>query len=156
MKGHIHEPFLVRQATMDDIHAVAKMFNAYRVFYSQASDIEGAKTFLRERLSKIESTIFIALECGTDESVGFVQLYPTFSSISMKRSWILNDLYVTENYRGRGIGKRLLDEAKNYALYTESKGLELATACTNHGAQKLYEQYGYKKDEDFYHYYLSL
>jgi ribosomal protein S18 acetylase RimI-like enzyme len=148
--------FFVREATMNDVTAVAKLFNAYRVFYFQTSDLDGAKTFLQERLSKKESTIFIALAPETDELVGFVQLYPTFSSISMRRSWVLNDLFVSQKHQGRGIGKQLLDEAKNYALYTGSKGLELATASANHRAQKLYEQCGYKRDEDFYHYYLSV
>ena len=94
------------------------------------------------------------IELGT--AVGFTQLYPSFSSISMKRSWILNDLYVVEDYRRRGVAQLLLESAKGYAKQVKSKGLGLSTANNNLNAQRIYERNGYKQDEEFIHYYLTL
>lgn len=146
----------VKQATVDHLDEVASLFNEYRMFYEQESDLEGAKRYLSERYENEESIIFIAIDISNGDIIGFTQLYPSFSSISMKRSWILNDLYIGEEYRRRGAAKLLLDAAREHAERTNAKGLGLSTAMTNHNAQRLYEMIGYKKDTDFYHYYLSI
>lgn len=145
----------VRQATIEDLDEVTGLFNQYRVFYKQESDLEGARRFLFDRFEHRESIIFLAIGNENNRAIGFTQLYPSFSSISMKRSWILNDLFVHEDFRRSGAAKLLLEKAKTYAKQTKAKGLGLSTAVTNEIAQKLYEQNGYKKDEEFYHYYLS-
>ena len=144
--------YKVRQATMIDLEEVAELFDLYRIFYEQNSDINGAKQFLFERIENNESFIFIVEDIEAKEFVGFVQLYPSFSSISMQRSWILNDLYVKNEYRGNGIAKLLLEKAYSFANETKAKGLSLSTSVNNERAQKIYEQFGFIKDEDFYHY----
>lgn len=146
----------LKQATIEDLDQVAQLFNEYRVFYKQESDLDGARQFLFERFVNRESVVFLVLDEGGNVPVGFTQLYPVFSSVSMKRSLILNDLYVREQYRKRKAGKMLLDAAQAYARQTESKGLELSTSVTNETAQRLYELNGYIKDDGYYHYYLSL
>lgn len=150
------QSWIVRQATIDDLEETAQLFNEYRVFYKQESDLEGAISFLFERFEHRESVIFLIFEAENNRVVGFTQLYPSFSSVSIKRSWILNDLYVLEEFRGRGAAKLLLDVAKSYALQTKAKGITLSTSINNETAQRLYEKYGYQKNLDFYHYYLNL
>lgn len=88
--------------------------------------------------------------------VGFTQLYPGFSSVSMKRVWILNDLFVDEGYRGQGVAKSLMSAAENFARETECARIVLVTQISNVAAQSLYESRGYAKDEEFYHYALRL
>ncbi len=88
--------------------------------------------------------------------IGFTQLYPTFSSISMARAWILNDLYVTKNARKKGVGELLLQKVKEFASETKAKSISLSTAPDNDTAQRLYEKHGYIKDVQFYHYELNL
>jgi hypothetical protein len=85
-------------AHVEHLQEVSKLFDRYRVFYKQSSDIEAAKAFLQERFQKHDSIIFVALD--NELIVGFTQLYPSFSSVSMKRAWILNDLFVDGNYSG--------------------------------------------------------
>ncbi|OCA81270.1 GNAT family N-acetyltransferase [Pseudobacillus wudalianchiensis] len=140
----------VYQATQEDLNEVAELFNSYRIFYEQPSDMEAAKRFIRERLEKKESVIFVAVE--EDKYMGFTQLYPSFSSVSMKRVWILNDLYVTTESRNKGVGRKLLHAAKQFAKETEAKGLTLQTAVDNTTAQHLYESDGWVKDEAFFYY----
>ena len=74
----------------------------------------------------------------------------------MQRSWILNDLYVKNEYRGNGVAKLLLEKTYSFANETKAKGLSLSTSVNNERAQKIYEQFGFIKDEDFYHYYKSV
>lgn len=145
----------IQQATIHDIEELAEIFNLYRVYYEQQTDVEGAKDFLFQRFEHTESIIFIAKE-DNGKITGFTQLYPIFSSVSMQRMYILNDLFVREEHRGRGIGQQLLNAAKAYAVAAKAKGLQLETTPENTGAQKLYERFGFKKDTEFFHYFLKV
>lgn len=137
-------------ANQSHIEALTSLFDAYRIFYKQPSDLDKAKEFLRQRMKKEESIIFLALD-DSGRAIGFTQLFPSFSSVTMQRVYILNDLYVEAEFRGKGIGEALLDHAKKFAIQEGSKGLTLETA-TNNPAQKLYERLGWKKDTDVFHY----
>jgi GNAT superfamily N-acetyltransferase len=132
---------VIRQAVIDDLPQLAALFNLYRIFYRKGSDIEGAKIFLRDRMQLNESVIYIAEE--NQKLVGFTQLYPQFSSTRMRRSWLLNDLYVLEEYRGRGISKQLIEAAKQLAKETNSAGLLLETEKTNIIGNQLYPSAGF-------------
>ncbi|MCT8137989.1 GNAT family N-acetyltransferase [Anaerobacillus sp. CMMVII] len=144
----------VYQATIDDLEGVSHLFNLYRMFYQQKSDLDGARAYLKKRIESKESVIFVVKK--EEEYVGFAQLYPTFSSISMKRAWILNDLYVDVEARKHGVGEMLLSKAKDLAIETGAKSISLSTALNNHSAQRLYERNGYIQDSLFFHYELSL
>nr|WP_212980849.1 GNAT family N-acetyltransferase [Paenibacillus azoreducens] len=146
----------IYQATVNDLEELSVLFNEYRIFYEQASDLEGAKNFLFERLAHRESVIFAARDQEANRAVGFTQLYPSFSSVSMQRLLILNDLFVLPESRKQGAAQQLLDAARKYASAIQAKGLELSTASDNANAQRLYERLGYKKDTEFLHYFLSL
>nr|WP_246580310.1 GNAT family N-acetyltransferase [Deinococcus aestuarii] len=130
------------------------MFDGYRQFYGQASDPEGARAFLAERLDRGESVIFVALDGET--ALGFTQLYPSFTSVGMRRLWILNDLFVAPQGRRRGVGQALLARARRHGLETGAVRLTLSTATDNVSAQTLYEAQGWRRDEDFYTYNLTL
>jgi len=143
---------VVKQASIEHIDEIANLFNEYRVFYKQMSDIGGAKQFLQERFEHRDSVIFFVVDEEADKVVGFTQLYPSYSSVSMKRIWILNDLFVLDTYRNQGVASRLLEQAKCYGTLTNAVRISLSTAITNETAQKLYEQKGYSKDNEFYHY----
>jgi len=142
---------LIKRATLTEIEPLTKLFDLYRMFYKQESDLKGAEQYLRERISREESVAFMAFD--GDQPLGFVQLYPSFSSVSMMRSWILNDLYVKREARGRGVGEKLLKTAIQFAKETEAKGLFLETANDNMNAQRLYEKIGFIKEENYFYYY---
>lgn len=144
----------IYQATIEDLEGVSELFNSYRMFYEQTSNVEGAKAYIKERLENRDSVVFVAKD--NQDYIGFTQLYPTFSSVSMKRVWILNDLYVDAEARKQGIGEMLLHKAKDYAIATGAKGISLSTALDNYSAQSLYEKNGYERDRQFYHYEFSL
>lgn len=152
----LNQDIQIEQATLNDLEGLAAIFDQYRIFYRQESNLDAARQFLYEKFEHRESVIFIAKEKPTNRIVGFTQLYPSFSSISMKRVWILNDLYVDESFRKRGIAAGLMNRAKEFAVQTRSKGLQLSTALDNVRAQSLYESLGYKRDEQFYHYFLTV
>jgi len=144
----------ITQATPADVGAAAPLFDAYRQFYKRPPNEEAARRFLFARLSKDESVMFLARRENT--AVGFVHLYPVFSSTNLKRQWILNDLYVDPEWRKHGVAHSLMNRAHQFAESTQADGLTLETASDNHPAQRLYERLGWKRDEQFYRYFLAL
>jgi ribosomal protein S18 acetylase RimI-like enzyme len=142
------------RATAADLDLVAPLFDVYRQFYGCSADLEAARSFLRERLERGESVVFLATLDG--RAVGFTQLYPTFTSVGAARAWILNDLYVSPDARRQGVGRALMDAARQMAVETGAAWLELATARDNAAAQALYRALGYRKDERFDRFKLTL
>lgn len=144
-----------RQATIDDLDLLVPLFDAYRQFYAQPSDLPGARTFLAERFEQRQSTIFLALD-ETGTALGFAQLYPSFTSTRMQRIFILNDLYVAPEGRKQGVGKALLAAAVDYGRAQGAARLALSTAVDNLAAQSVYEANGWARDTAFYAYNLAL
>lgn len=140
----------IRKLHTTDLDSVSVLFDQYRVFYRKESNIEGAKSFLSERLLQKDSEIFV---CEYENKLaGFVQLYPLFSSTRMKKLWLLNDLFVDPDYRGRGISVKLIDSAKELVRETEAFGMFLETEKTNDIGNNLYPRAGFKlnTDSNFY------
>ncbi|MFA9557958.1 GNAT family N-acetyltransferase [Evansella sp. AB-rgal1] len=144
----------ILRASKADIDGVAELFNLYRMFYKQRSDLEGAKQFILDRFENKDSVIFLAK--SEEKSVGFVQLYPMLSSVSMRRTWILNDLYVDEGARNLGVGQKLLEASITFAEKTGAKSISLETAPSNVQAQRLYEKNNFVNDNTYLRYTLNL
>jgi GNAT superfamily N-acetyltransferase len=144
----------VRQATIGDLEQIVPLFDAYRQFYRRPSDLDLARRFLRDRFQHSESVIFLAEDGGT--AVGFTQLYPSFSSVSAARIFILNDLFVSPDGRRQGVGAMLLAAAANFGREMGAVRLALSTEVDNRTAQALYEREAWKRNSDFYSYDLTL
>jgi ribosomal protein S18 acetylase RimI-like enzyme len=135
----------ISRAGPADLDALALLFDAYRGFYGQASDIAGARDWLRSRLRVGESVVLVAKRAGA--AVGFVQLYPMFSSVRMARTWILNDLFVDAAARRGGVARALLDAAATFAREDGAAGLSLETNRDNAAARALYRAAGWHEDD---------
>lgn len=133
-----------RPATQDDIDAVAPLFDAYRRFYDQPADLPRARAFLLERMQLKQSVVMVAERDGA--VVGFAQLYPTFSSVGTAPIWILNDLYVAESMRRRGVGRGLLLAAEAAARAAGAVRITLETMRANGPARALYGAAGWEED----------
>jgi ribosomal protein S18 acetylase RimI-like enzyme len=140
----------VRSATPEDLPDLARLFDAYRVFYQQPSDLDAATAFLREREAAGDSTVFVAE--GEAGLVGFTQLYASLSSVSLARIYVLNDLYVAPSARRHGVARALIEAAHAFARSRSAVRVSLETAHDNHGAQALYESLGYERDTRFLRY----
>ena len=145
----------IRRATADDVEELAPLFDSYRQFYRKPSDLPRCRAFLGERLRREQSVVYLALD-PAGAPVGFVQLYPSFSSASAAEIWILNDLFVLPQARRSGVGTALLDAARAHAVETGAIRIVLSTERTNEPAQTLYERHGYVRDDAFYAYSLSI
>ena len=144
----------IRQATIFDLELLVPLFDAYRQFYRRPSDLDLARQFLLDRFQHNESIIFLAMRDGS--AVGFTQLYPSFSSVSAARIFILNDLFVSPDARRKRVGALLLDAAARFGREGGAVRLTLSTEITNATAQALYESEGWQRQAEFYSYDLAL
>lgn len=144
----------VRYATLDDMEEVASLFDSYRQFYGETADYVGALNFLRERAFLGESQVIVAVV--NDEIAGFTQLFPSFSSVTMQRLWILNDLYVKQAFRSQGLGEQLLHAAADFAHQAGAKQLFIEGAVDNVRACTLYERFGFIRNRGYYYYHYPL
>ena len=140
----------VRQAVLGDLDALAPLFDRYRQFQGRDSDVAAAREFLRARFDHGESVVFLARD--DDRALGFAQLYPSFSSVSLTRVLLLNDLFVDEAGRRRGIASRLLGAVEAHARTLDAARITLFVARPNTAAQALYEARGWKQDDQFHVY----
>ncbi len=135
----------VEKATLQHLNELVTLFELYRNFYQQPPDANAATVFLKERILKNESEIFISIS-KLDEVTGFVQLYPLYSSTRMKRVWLLNDLFIHPEHRGKGYSKLLIERAKELCRQTNACSVTLETSKENKIGNLLYLQEGFVLD----------
>lgn len=148
-----------REATVADVPAVAELFAAYRVFYGRTRDVGLAATFLLERLTRRESRVFVAEAAAAARPArlcAFAQVYASFSSVDAAPIWVLNDLFVADEHRGRGVGRHLLRRVHDVAREHGVFRIELETALSNGRARSLYESLGYTAEAGYVHYSLRI
>lgn len=138
------------QAQPQDVDKILPLFISYREFYYMESNAITTKSYLLNRIKLNESIIFYAMD--DNKVLGFTQLYPSFCSIELKRVWLLYDIFVIAEHRGKGVANRLIQRAKQLAKETNSAFITLNTGITNIKAQSLYENNGFVRDRDFYIY----
>jgi len=141
----------ITKASIGDLEGITIIFENYRIFYRKSPDIEGSTAFLKERLTNQDSVIYIAKD-GTGQITGFTQLYPSFTSTRLNKTWILNDLYVEKSHRGQGISKALISRAKKLVTETKAHGLLLETERDNQVANQLYVSTGFQLEPNNFYY----
>lgn len=142
-----------RQATIQDIPRIVSIFDSYREYFGQQKEPVLVEKFLFDKFEHLESVIFIAQL--QDEVIGFAQLYPVFSSLTLQRVWLLNDFFIAEEKRGSGVGTQLFATVKEFTLLTKSKGIELSVEHINKKAWRFWEKQGFTQDEEFRYYFFK-
>jgi GNAT superfamily N-acetyltransferase len=141
---------VVRQAVLSDLEVVAVLFDRYRQFQGRPADLDGAREFLRARFDHGESIVFVATDA--ERPLGFAQLYPSFSSVSLQRVFVLNDRFVAEEGRRRGVATLLLNALESHAWSLGAARITLNVARPNTTAQALYDASGWQQDDQFFMY----
>ena len=144
------------QATLEHLDQLTPLFVNYREHFGQLPYPDSSRAFLEKRISRKESVIYLAMADDEDKILGFCQLYSSFSSLSLKRVWILNDIYVAEDARRQLVADRLLHTAKQMPKETHAVRMRVATSRDNEVAQKVYESIGFVEDEQFKNYVLPI
>jgi GNAT superfamily N-acetyltransferase len=152
--SRVNNNLSVRQATIQDLPNVIPVFDCYREHFKQQKNPLAVEKFLFEKFEHRESVLYIVEQ--QTEIIGFAQLYPVFSSLTLQRVWLLNDFYIAEKYRRNGVGNQLFAALKEFCLLTKSKGIELSVEHTNIKGWTFWEKQGFKLDEAFRYYFYKL
>jgi len=140
----------VRRAAIADIDALLPLVSGYRSFYRQRVDERRERAFITQHLANGTSVVFIGWNDA--RAVGFIQLFPTFSTVHLGPGLILEDLFVEPDARGAGVATQLLDAANAYAREIGAVGMFLETAMDNATAQRVYERNGWHREGLFVKY----
>ena len=144
------------QATLEHLDQLTPLFIKYRELFGQVAYPESSRKFLSTRISRKESVIYLAMPDDEERILGFCQLYPSYSSLSLKRVWILNDIYVCEEARRQLVADHLIQAAKKMAKETQAIRMRVSSSINNDVAHKLYESLGFVEDHEFKNFILPI
>lgn len=142
----MHDVTIARAKT-PDLDAVAPLFDAYRSFFAGANDLARSRAFLQERLRATDSVVFFARSGA--QALGFIQLYPLWSSWYCRRIWFLSDLYVREESRKCGIGRCLVERAVEHAISTGASSMMVELPHSEPHLAEFYARLGFHADAIF-------
>lgn len=112
------------------------------------------KNTFREALNNPEHITLLFIECD-EEVVGFANLMTIYSVWAHGKALILDDLFIGEEYRGKGIGKEFMEYLAGYAKDRGYKRLQFQSEFTNPDALAFYTKIGFTPaDMHFYVKYL--
>lgn len=144
------------QASVDRLDDVTPLFIKYREFYGQLPRPEASRRFLHDRLVNEQAIILLAEEDETGKVLGFCQLIPSFSALTLNPSWVLKGIYVVEEARRQLVADKLINEAKQRARTAGIKRMTVMTGEENIAAQQLYRSLGFSDDAEFTYFALKL
>jgi GNAT superfamily N-acetyltransferase len=130
-----------------DFERLLPLIAAYQRFYEvDEIDEERNRSFFRRFLAPSEDGMLLGAHDG-EELLGYACLYWHFSSLSAAESVLMNDLFVSEAARGRGVGRGLIEASAAVARQRGAAHLEWSTAPDNLTAQRLYDSTGAARSE---------
>lgn len=123
------------------------MIAAYQRFYEvEEIDEDRNRAFFRRFLAPSEDGILLGAR-EDSRFLGYACLYWHLSSLIAAEVVLMNDLYVEEGQRGRGIGRALIEVSAAIARERGAQRLEWATDPDNRTAQRLYDTTGAKRSD---------
>lgn len=134
-----------------NLHEILPLIRAYQMFY-QVTDIcdqHNLDFFSQFGEHSDQGCQFLYRESG--RVVGFATVYFTYASTLAARVAVMNDLYTSPDFRGRGIGKQLIRHCRHYAAEKGAVRLQWVTAPDNIQAQALYDAMDTRKSSWFFY-----
>ncbi len=140
----------IRKADKDDLDDFVRVYvESYRGLedyaYTRKRDI---KNYFKWLLSRDNEGVMAAVIDG--ETVGFVACDTNwFSIFERKKVGEIHELFVLPEFRGAGIGTKLMEKALEYALERNRKVAELWVGRTNYRARKFYASHGFEESGEW-------
>ncbi|OJV54471.1 MAG: GNAT family N-acetyltransferase [Bacteroidetes bacterium 43-16] len=133
------QPPTIRKAGPDDLEAVYQMISAL-----------SNKTFDREDFSQVYTRNISSPDCFyciaelEHKAIGFISLHIQQLLHHCGPVGEIQEFYIDPDYRGKGLGKLLMNEIKSYATAQGVKSLEVASNKRREENVAVYERLGFQ------------
>ncbi|WP_460051849.1 GNAT family N-acetyltransferase [Sessilibacter sp. MAH2] len=131
---------MIEAVSAQTLPEVLPLIRQYQEFYKIAdiSDAKNAEFFAQFGEANPAGCQFLYRDNETNRVLGFATVYLTFSSTIAAKVGVLNDLYTLAESRSKGVGRALIEHARQYAAKHGATRLQWVTAPDNSLAQALY------------------
>jgi GNAT superfamily N-acetyltransferase len=138
----------IKRVQADDVDELLVLMRAYCDFYEVSPSHEDLLAIARSLIADPinEGVQLVARDAG-GRAVGFATVYWTWSTTSACRIGIMNDLFVAEHARGRGIAEELIEACRAECAARGARQLAWQTAPDNLRAQAVYERVGGTREQ---------
>ncbi len=122
-------------------------YNLDPEYYASVTDgsMERLKRYVAKAIKTDKPNILIARI--DDKIAGFITFEKSkeeYSDTNIKKPGLINELLVTENYRGKGVGMELMKAVEQYFKDQGLQYVKLECSSYNSSALSFYDHFGYK------------
>ena len=132
----------VRASTLDDLPALVPLLRGYSSFYGAHPDDAALLGMARAFCDGTGGGTQLVAEGASGELLGFATVLWSWDTTTGAPIAVMEDLFVSQGARGRGVGRRLLEACRALARDRGCAALAWETAPDNAGAQRLYDETG--------------
>lgn len=143
----------IRKAKIEDAAAIEALYTELEkdaVMYQSEHFVlspAGARSRQLEEILKNENQVMLVAVDESDVVIGFAHVVfmgvKDFSCLKPQTNIYLQDLVVSEDYRNRGIGTLLLNEAKKYGIEKRADFFRTQVFPMNKAGLRFYERNGF-------------
>jgi GNAT superfamily N-acetyltransferase len=138
----IKSDFKMRQAKVGDVAEILALIKELALYEHLLDEVVATEELLKETLFGINSPAEVQLAYAEDGILGFALYFRTFSTFLGRPGIYLEDLYIRESARGRGVGEALLRLLAHRTLEIGGGRLEWAVLNWNETAIGFYKKMG--------------
>ncbi|HEX5971623.1 MAG TPA: GNAT family N-acetyltransferase [Gemmatimonadaceae bacterium] len=132
----------LREATVDDVPVILRCIRGLAEYERLAHECIASEALLRESLFGDAPAAQVVLAMAGRDAAGFALWFRNYSTFLARPGIYLEDLFVFPAFRGRGIGRRLLQHLAQVAVARGYGRLEWAVLDWNVDAIRFYESLG--------------
>ena len=145
MAENIH----LRPGRIEDVPVILSLIRALADYEKLADQVVATEADLKHWLFGDRPSAEVVIAWAGDEAVGFALFFPNFSTFLGRPGLYLEDLFVRPEWRGRGIGRRLLSHLAALAMERGCGRFEWAVLNWNEPAIAFYRRMGALVLEDW-------
>ena len=138
----IKTDFEIRQAEEDDVPEILVLIKALAEYEHLADEVVVTEELLKITLFGINSPVEVQIAYNKNQTLGFALYFRTFSTFLGRPGIYLEDLYVRESVRGKGVGEALLRRTAQRAREIGGGRLEWSVLNWNEPAINFYQKMG--------------
>ncbi len=138
---------MIEAVNKSNLCEILPLIRAYMEFYNipDISDERNFDFFSNFGEGLATGCQFLYRDRESGEAVAFATIYFTFTTSITSKVAVLNDLFTSPDFRGKGIGRSLIEHSSKFAKENGAARLQWVTAPNNEAAQKLYDSMATKK-----------